>query len=45
MKELEGGEKAVDAAPRKTSSDDDAVLVNAGGPGEAQGAKKKKGKK
>lgn len=45
MKELDGDGKPADAAPRPGSSDDDAVLVNAGGPGEAQGVQKRKGKK
>ncbi|KAK5172250.1 Translocation protein S66 [Saxophila tyrrhenica] len=45
MKELEGESKPADAAPKKTSSDDDAVLVDGGGPGDQQGARKRKGKK
>jgi len=50
MKELDDAEdKPADPAPQKKSgsSDEDAVLVDADGPGEAQGAsaKKKKGKK
>lgn len=57
MKELDNDEKAkagetqrVPATPVKSGSDDDAVLVEAGGPAGSQGegggsAKKKKGKK
>lgn len=46
MKELETNGKPVEPAQRKTGSDDDAVLVEAGGPAQAQGgSKKKKGKK
>ncbi len=46
MRELETGEngKAVEPAQRKVGSDDDAVLVEAGGPANAQGGKKKKKK-
>lgn len=44
MKELDGGEE-VKTAP-KTGSDDEPVLVEAGGPAGAQGSiKKRKGKK
>lgn len=47
MKELEGDENDAAAAiappTKKANSDDDAVLVEAGGPAQAQG--KKKGKK
>ncbi|KAK3719018.1 Translocation protein S66 [Vermiconidia calcicola] len=47
MKELETDGKPAEAAPRKTgSSDEDTVLVEAGGPAQQQGTvKKKKGKK
>ena len=45
MKELETDGKPVEAPQRKTGSDDDAVLVEAGGPAQAQGGKKKKPKK
>jgi translocation protein SEC66 len=46
MKELESDEKPPDTIPqRKNGSDDDAVLVEAGGPAGAQGGKKKKAKK
>ncbi|KAK4982467.1 hypothetical protein LTR28_002715 [Elasticomyces elasticus] len=59
MKELESAEKSdskkgpvivPSAVPRKSSSDEDTVLVESGGPagalgGQAGGAKKKKGKK
>lgn len=46
MKEIETDGKPVDAPQKKTGSDDDAVLVEAGGPGEVLGTgKKKKGKK
>jgi translocation protein SEC66 len=46
MKELEadGNGKAVEPVQRKVGSDDDAVLVEAGGPANAQGGKKKKKK-
>ena len=46
MKELEtsGNGKAVEPAPRRTGSDEDAVLVDGGGPAGSQGGKKKKGK-
>ncbi len=46
MRELEtdGNGKAVEPAQRKVGSDDDAVLVEAGGPMGAQGGKKKKKK-
>lgn len=46
MAELEGDEEDAAAAilPTKTS-DDDAVLVEAGGPAQAQSGSKKKGKK
>ena len=45
MKELETDGKPVEAVQRKTASDDDAVIVEAGGPAQAQGGKKKKPKK
>ena len=46
MKELEGDSKTADTSqqPKKTGSDDDAVLVEAGGPAQAQGAGKNKKK-
>ena len=46
MEELkaDGNGKVVEPAPRKTGSDDDAVLVEASGPAAAQGSKKKKKK-
>ena len=45
MKELEADVKPVDTSQRKTGSDDDAVLVDADGPAQAQGGKKKNRKK
>lgn len=46
MKELDEDEKTEKTTPRKTGSDDDAVLVEAGGPADQSGASgKKKGKK
>lgn len=44
MKEI-GADSKAETPQRKTGSDDDAVLVEADGPAQAQGGKKKKGKK
>ena len=44
MQELETDGKPVEPQ-RKTGSDDDAVIVEAGGPAQSQGGKKKKPKK